>query len=376
MWSEIDFDESGIYHQNPKLLELLLKDQTTGKNICWATENYIDKGHMPQDEIKIEDIVNNHIIRPRVDKDQIVQRERTRERAEVFTPSWLVSDQVNTVIDQKSKGWLQESTWLELACGEAPYTVSRYDVTTGEPIPCKQRVGFMDKKIQTIQNDVNTEDEWFKQVCQFYQQTYAYEFQGDSLLIARENLLLTFNDFYEEKFHQKPSQKWLEKIAEVISYNIIQADGLTGKIPFSDVRTIPQMVQLSLFDDYEEVIEPQEAIFINWKTNEKNKLNNLGEDKMKFDVVIGNPPYQLNDNGKREDGSQNASATALYPYFVEEAEKISDIQSIITPARYLYGAGKGTKSLTEKMLNDNSIQNLTVFNNAALAFGSAASIRG
>lgn len=37
---------------------------------------------------------------------------------------------------------------------------------------------------------------------------------------------------------------------------------------------------------------------------------------MKFDVVVGNPPYQENDNGKRDDGYTNASASPLYHYFL------------------------------------------------------------
>lgn len=380
METSIDFDESIIYHQNPKLLRLLLKDQTTQHNICWATENYIEKGYMPQDEIKEEDIIHHHIIRPRVDKDKNIRKERTRERAEVFTPSDIVNQQILSVIEQcnNDKKWLMESVWMEITCGEAPYIVSRYDATTGNFIPCHQRVGFLDRKLQILQQSVSDKKQWIDIAKRLYKQSYGYEFHGDSLLIARENLFLTFIDYYKEKFDDNPLtnddlKEDLEEIAEIISYNLIQVDGLTGKIPFSEYKSIPKMQQLSLFDDYEQLTEQQNAQFYDWNSN---KINRFGGNKMKFDVVIGNPPYQLNDNGKRDDGSQNASATAIYPYFVEEAEKISQIQSIITPARYLYGAGKGTKQLKEKKLNDDSIQSLTVFNNASLAFGQSVSIKG
>lgn len=63
---------------------------------------------------------------------------------------------------------------------------------------------------------------------------------------------------------------------------------------------------------------------------------------MKFDVVVGNPPYQENDNGKRDDGSTNASASPLYHYFFELAKTISNEQTcLIFPARWIFGSGKG-----------------------------------
>lgn len=376
MSGKIDFDEERLYHQNPKILELLLKDRTTNKNIRWATDNYINQGFLPQDEMLIQDIIQNNIISPRVSKSSTIQRERTRDKAEVFTPSWLVKCQIDEIWNNYSDELKLQSTWLEIACGEAPYIVSRYDVTTGEYIKCPNRIGFLDRKLQLIHNNNISEEEWFRQTLKFYKQTYGYEFQGDSLLIARENLLKSFIEYYEYKFEESPSISQLLKIAEIISFNIVQADGLTRKVPFSEVAIIPRMVPLSLFDDYEEEKEAVDVTFKNWENQKEIKMKDLGETSMKFDVVIGNPPYQLNDNGQREDGRQNASATAIYPYFIEEAEKISNIQSMITPARYLYGAGKGIKSLHKKMLNDDCIQSLTIFNDARLVFGKAVSFKG
>ncbi|MDR2661189.1 MAG: Eco57I restriction-modification methylase domain-containing protein [Lactobacillaceae bacterium] len=89
---------------------------------------------------------------------------------------------------------------------------------------------------------------------------------------------------------------------------------------------------------------------------------------MKFDVVVGNPPYQENDNGQREDGSTNASASPLYHLFEELAEKISAKQSLIFPARWLTGAGKGLGNFTKKMLNDKHIKFLELFQNSERVF--------
>ena len=84
---------------------------------------------------------------------------------------------------------------------------------------------------------------------------------------------------------------------------------------------------------------------------------------MKFDVVIGNPPYQENDNGKRDDGSANASASPIYHNFIENAERISDMQCFVIPSRWAMGAGKGLKKFTEKMMEDKDIQAFYYFTN-------------
>ena len=77
---------------------------------------------------------------------------------------------------------------------------------------------------------------------------------------------------------------------------------------------------------------------------------------MRFDVVLGNPPYQKNDGGVRDDGSANASATAIYPNYVESAEKTSEIQSLIIPARWLSGAGKGLSAFSKHMVQSKNFQ--------------------
>ena len=82
---------------------------------------------------------------------------------------------------------------------------------------------------------------------------------------------------------------------------------------------------------------------------------------VKFDVVIGNPPYQENDNGVRADGTSNASAKGIYHHFIMEAMKFSDKQCFIIPARWRAGAGKGTGDFAEMMLSSDKIRNMTVY---------------
>ena len=90
MNNPVDINETMVFEQYPEVLEMLLKDHTTGKNIFWATDSYshLGKGYQFNDEIKIEHITekNGMIIRPRVLKERTEQNERTKGMAEVFTP--------------------------------------------------------------------------------------------------------------------------------------------------------------------------------------------------------------------------------------------------------------------------------------------------
>ena len=157
------------------LLEKLLADKTTKRNILWASNAYRALG--PQydcnEEITSGLITGPHcsVIKTRARKATEQQSERTRQRAEVFTPPRWVCRKMNDYADEiwfgkkdvfsqdgrpaariefpKRKSWKRyvSSRRLEITCGEAPYLAERYDMESGEIISVRDRMGILDRKL-------------------------------------------------------------------------------------------------------------------------------------------------------------------------------------------------------------------------------------
>ncbi len=246
--NEIDIKESKLSRVG-NLLDLLLLDRTTGKNIIWATDSYGQYGQKfaPNKQITTLLITKyDLLIQPRAAKSTEEQHRRTKEKAEVFTPLSIV-DQMNIAVDKSGKfkritknNWQEyiQQVWLEITCGEGPFIVSRYDPTahTGEIIPLGKRVGFLDKKLRIISEYCKNKNDWLFWAKEAFQSSYGYDWQGDNILLARENLLYTLIDYYIDKFNEKPDTKILNQFVEIISWNIFQMDGLRYVVPMSQLN--------------------------------------------------------------------------------------------------------------------------------------------
>ena len=350
----IEIREDDLLALSAEVLDTLLRDHTTGKNIFWATHDYEALGpeYDYHSEILPHLITGEHgmVIRPRVLKSKEEQTDRVKVMAEVFTPTSIVKmmvDYVDININTRC---------LELTCGEAPFLVSRYDSTTGEAIAIDERIGVLDRKLHLINEQKLCDEEWLAQVQRAFQSTYGYEWQGDSLLLARENLLYTFIDYYKVRFGNIPDISLLQDFAEIISWNLWQMDGLSYRIPRERQDQL-QHTQLSLFDEVPVDIPAPLCIIMDWQKGKTIKVNSIkrkqtkNPDIMKFDVIIGNPPYQ-----EELEGTSNPP---IYNFFMDESYKNAQVVELIIPARWLFNAGKTPKEWNQKMLADKHLKVMT-----------------
>ena len=379
-----DIIENTILHDDSKLLDTLLQDHATGQHIFWATDSYADleASYRWGNAITGGAITGDHegVIRPRALKSRDEQQQRSRQMAEVFTPSWVVSRMCD-VFDEE---WLPKDgqTWhdyvlatcLEITCGEAPFLASRYDAVTGEPIALDRRTGLLDRKLRMVSAHC-TEVDWERWALLALGSVYGYEWQGDNLLLAREALLATFAEYYERQFGTQPDKALLRRAADIVSWNVWQMDGLKAVVPGScrEVKTI----SASLFGNTEVKVDPcpgcakDDVLLHNgircrlrrWLPSEtavpdhfdclytdfianKTKTHHKTKWPMKFDFVIGNPPYQ-----DETVGDQKTFMPTVYHKFMEASYEIGEKVELITPARFLFNAGT-IKEWSSRILSD------------------------
>lgn len=414
------------------ILKTLLCDRTTGRNIIWADNEYeaLGDGYMGDDEITVEKItgMNSGVIKPRIAKEQERQSQRTKSRAEVFTPSWLCNqmnndldeewfgrrDVFNTeaVADGGAKTWVStnepiafprskghgwhayvEAPRLEITCGEAPFVCSRYDTVTGDELPVDERVGFLDRKLRIVTEKTKTRKEWVRRALDALRATYGFEYQGDNLLIARINVLETFAEHLRERWGSDPQQDELEQAAWIVSWNFWQMNGFTDAVPTNKMgaevestlgtfeEPEPEPIQPSLFDLFDDVFsdevieetkeeEPKETVplcvIYDWQNGEPFEFATL---KGKA-ADMGKKFYAVIGNPPYQEqaSDNNTRMPPIYNYFMDESYKISSKVELITPARFLFNAGQTPKAWNRKMLNDPHLKILYYEQDSSLVF--------
>lgn len=308
--SAIDVSENTLRNRG-RVLDILLLNKATSSsgNIIWATDSYVGKygsEYTPKKQIRREQItgIYGKLIQPRAAKSKEEQKYRTKDKAEVFTPLKIVKE-MNMAINWSGNNWpTSAENWidyiserrLEITCGEAPFIAGRYNPTahTGVIIEPHNRVGFLDNKLQEVGKYATGKKDWLKYAEIALKSSYGYEWQGDNLLIARENILQTMDDFYKDfcknklgfKTKQGLTDEQLEYFAEIIAWNIWQMDGLKYVRPLSCRQTIVKT---------DEALKDQLALF----AAEKQKKQKVDCDGCR----TGNPAAHSGSYAKIKDWS-------------------------------------------------------------------------
>ena len=327
---KIRYEDDSLYSE---LLKILLLDRSRKRNIIWATDAY--KGRDWESPVCQSSV---SAIRPRAFKEDAEKQSRVKTHAEVFTPFEVVSQMTETLWEEPEG---RDKTYLEIACGEAPFITSRYDTATGNPIPLEKRVGILDRKLQQTEKAAEGDEDWIEKAEAALKSVYGYEFQGDSLFIARVNVLDAFLENFVARFHRLCDRDLLLKEANIVSWNFWQMDGRTQSSPVKGKGSVTN----DLFNDNPTCRirfwdQPKSTLFSHIRLEERR-------DMKRFYACIGNPPYQ---SAEKESGA--SFHASIYPQFMEQAYHVADKVELITPARFLSGAGRVNRKWSEKILND------------------------
>ena len=313
------------------LLDGLLADRTTGGRLLWGTDALSDRGEgfQREDELRPSRLTGvwEGSVETRARRDFEGQSGPLPVHADPFTPTAVVRDMVDRLdadwvgrregyykidIDSgkiyfpKRRNWRQyaDSRRIEIACGEAPFLAGRYDAVSGETVPLDRRTAILDRKLRGVSENAAHEQEWMEWARRAFLSVYGYEYRGDRLLIARVNLLASYGEYFRERWGKPPDPEAEREIAEIITWNLWQMDGLTERIPgLLEPEAFHQISLDEYLDGDIRRRDPRPPCRIrNWKngrTLEYRALRLGGEvESMAFAYAIGTPPCQDRTSGR------------------------------------------------------------------------------
>ena len=258
--------------------------------------------------------------------EQLVKsRQRVADHGEVFTPAWLVDDMLDLVQHESER---IDARVLEPACGSGNFLV---------PV--------LRRKLATVRQKYAENDferrrhALFALMC-----IYGIELLGDNVAECREHLLDTLFD----DLGRGSGAEWFAAARVVVEANVVHGDALAMTTWGGGPITFPEWAYLGRG-------KFQRRDFrYDTLTQVSSSGADFGDD-MKFDVIVGNPPYQLGQSGGDAIGN---FAMPVYQQFVRAAKSLEPRYVVmITPSRWFAG-GRGLDEFRKEMLADRRLRSL------------------
>ncbi|MCQ4116092.1 Eco57I restriction-modification methylase domain-containing protein [Ligilactobacillus sp. MP3] len=301
-------------------------------------------------------------------------KDRVQQHGEVFTPNWMVKKMLSEPEIQLRLQDVQ-ATFLEPSVGEGAFLKEILH----------QKLGYID--------DTSNKSNWTEKALWVLTSIYGIELLTDNLVKAKQQMMKVLIEHYQTFYQKKISSNtdFYKSASFIIDNNIVQGNTLTylndsdNLIMFSKWERVGDEVsqlqftyksllgdegdqldlfessrQLSLLGDLMEETSDNKFVKIN-----KVYKGGVGvmKDKFKFDVVIGNPPYQ-----EETIGDNKTYAPPIYHKFLDQAYKVGNIVEMIHPGRFLFNAGSTPKTWNKKMLSDKHLRVLYYEQNSAKVF--------
>ncbi len=167
----------------------------------------------------------------------------------------------------------------------------------------------------------------------------AYGIYQHRLKTARQ--LKAQNNIFKELTMDEERDIWRQTVQENI-FVICMSPMARGITQRTLLGFMPDKANTHVYDDLVNQLRNRRSEFISRLTN--GQIFKQIKNNMKFDAIVGNPPYQL--------VQERTSDDPIYHKFIDLATDLSDVFTLITPARYLFNAGKTPAEWNKKILND------------------------